>query len=73
VVASKRRGEAFAIKIIDANKPALFAACVEVLEQLGWLDAAQREALQPWRAQPIVNARGLQVGERRPVFQLQRA
>jgi len=73
VVASKSRGEAFAIKIIDANKPALFAACVEVLEQLGWLDAAQREALQPWRAQPIINARGLLVGERRPVFHLQPA
>jgi L-asparaginase II len=73
VVASKSRGEAFAIKIIDANKPALFAACVEVLEQLGWLDTAQRETLQPWRAQPIINARGLLVGVRRPVFQLQRA
>jgi hypothetical protein len=27
-------------------------------------------ALQPWRAQSIVNARRLQVGERRPVFKL---
>ena len=71
VVASKCRGEAFAIKIIDANKPALFAASVEVLEQLGWLDDAQREALRPWRAQPLLNARGLLVGERRPVLQLQ--
>ncbi|MBK9235391.1 MAG: asparaginase [Rhodoferax sp.] len=71
VVASKSRGEAFAIKIIDANKPALFAASVEVLEQLGWLDDAQRESLLPWRAQPLFNARGLLVGERRPVFQLQ--
>ncbi len=71
VVASKCRGVAFAIKIIDANKPALFAASVEVLEQLGWLDDAQREALRPWRAQPLLNARGLLVGERRPVFQLQ--
>ncbi|MBK6293474.1 MAG: asparaginase [Rhodoferax sp.] len=71
VVASKCRGEAFAIKIIDANKPALFAASVEVLEQLGWLDDAQRESLLPWRAQPLFNARGLLVGERRPVFQLQ--
>jgi L-asparaginase II len=71
VVASKSRGEAFAIKIIDANKPALFAASVEVLDQLGWLDDAQREALLPWRAQPLFNARGLLVGERRPVFQLQ--
>ena len=71
VLGSKSRGEAFAIKIIDANKPALFAATVEVLEQLGWLDAAQREALKPWRAQPLVNARGVMVGERRPAFTLQ--
>lgn len=72
VIGSKSRGEAFAIKIIDANKPALFAASVEVLDQLGWLDAAQREELKPWRAQAIVNARGLPVGERLPVFKLQK-
>ena len=71
VVGSKSRGEAFAIKIIDANKPALFAASVEVLDQLGWLDDAQRAALEPWRAQTLINARGLQVGERLPAFKLQ--
>lgn len=71
VVGSKSRGEAFALKIIDANKPALFAATVEVLEQLGWLDEAQREALTPWRAQALVNARGIRVGERRAAFTLQ--
>jgi L-asparaginase II len=71
VVGSKSRGEAFALKIIDANKPALFAASVEVMEQLGWLDDAQRAALAPWRAQTIINARGLLVGERRPAFTLQ--
>ena len=70
VVGSKSRGEAFALKIIDANKPALYAAAVEVLEQLGWLDDAQREELKVWRAQDIVNARGLKVGERKPVFKL---
>jgi hypothetical protein len=41
------------------------------MEQLGWLDDAQREALKPWRAQSIINARGLLVGERRPAFTLQ--
>ncbi len=70
VVGSKSRGEAFAIKIIDANKPALFAATVEVLEQLGWMDDAQRAELRVWRAQEIRNARGLLVGERKPVFSL---
>ncbi|MEY3447093.1 MAG: hypothetical protein RIR45_1848, partial [Pseudomonadota bacterium] len=37
---------------------------------LGWTDEAQRDALRPWRAQALVNARGLQVGQRCPVFQL---
>jgi L-asparaginase II len=71
VLASKSRGEAFAIKIIDANKPALFAASVEVLDQLGWLDAAQRSLLAPWRASTLHNARGTQVGARTPLFKLQ--
>ena len=71
VVGSKSRREAFAIKIIDANKAALYAATVEVLAQLGWLDEAQHEALKPWRAQRIVNARGLLVGERLPAFKLE--
>ena len=70
VVGSKSRGEALAIKIIDGNKTALHATTVEVLDQLGWLDDAQREALQPWRASEIVNARGLLVGARRPAFGL---
>lgn len=70
VLGSKSRGAAFALKIIDANKPALFAATVEVLEQLGWMDDEQRAALKPWRAQDIKNARGLVVGQRQAVFRL---
>jgi L-asparaginase II len=72
-IASKSRGEAIAIKIADGNKPALFAASVAALDQLGWLDAQQREQLQPWRAEVISNWRGTAVGARRPVFQLQPA
>lgn len=71
VVGSASRGEAFAIKIIDGSKPALYATTIEVLDQLGWLDDAQRSALEPWRARPIINARGLLVGERKAVFTLQ--
>ena len=71
VLGSKSRGEAFAIKIIDGNKPALFAASVEVLDQLGWLDDSQRQELAAWRAAQLINARGLRVGERKPVFRLQ--
>jgi L-asparaginase II len=71
VVASRERGEAFALKISDGDKPALYAATVEVLDQLGWLDDAQRRALAPWRAASLLNLRGLEVGRREPVFQLQ--
>ena len=70
VIGSKSRREAFALKIIDGNRAALFAASVEVLDQLGWLNDTQRAVLEPWRARPIVNARGLLVGERKPVFKL---
>jgi L-asparaginase II len=71
VLGSKSRSEAFAIKISDGDKPSLFAASVEVLEQLGWLDDAQRAVLEPWRARSLPNLRGIEVGTRRPVFQLQ--
>jgi L-asparaginase II len=71
VIGSKSRGEALAIKIIDGNKPALFAAAVEVLDQLGWLDDAQRKLLEPWRARLLRNARGVKVGERLPLFRMQ--
>jgi len=70
VIGSKSRQQALAIKIIDANKLALYAATVEVLDQLGWLDDVQREALEPWRAREIINARGMLVGERLPAFKL---
>ncbi len=73
VVGSKSRGEALAIKISDGNMPALYAATVEVLQQLGWLDDQQREELRPWRAEAISNARGWQVGERKAAFALQLA
>ncbi len=71
-LASRSRGQALAIKVQDGARTPLYAATVEVLDQLGWLDDAQREALQSWRMTPIRNARGLVVGERRPVFALER-
>ncbi|MES2977872.1 MAG: asparaginase [Pseudomonadota bacterium] len=70
--ASKSRGEAFAVRIIDGSKPALFAATVAVLEQLGWLDDAQREALRPWRAESILSIKGVEVGQRHAPFTLTR-
>lgn len=70
-VASRSRGQAFAIKVMDGSKVALHAATVEVLEQLGWLDDNQRKLLEPWRERAVLNARGLQVGDRKAVLRLQ--
>jgi L-asparaginase II len=70
VVGSRSRGEAFALKVMDGNMVAQVAAAVEVMNQLGWLDDGQREALAHRRAADIVNARGVRVGGRRPVFKL---
>jgi L-asparaginase II len=72
VFASSSRGEAFALKIADGNKLAMTAATVEVLDQLGWLDDAQREELRPWREEAILSVRGAKVGERKPAFRLER-
>ncbi|RYF41357.1 MAG: asparaginase, partial [Comamonadaceae bacterium] len=69
--ASKSRGQAFAVKISDGSKIALHAATVSVLDQLGWMDARQREELRPWRAEAIANGRGTRVGERKAVFALE--
>ncbi|RYF70890.1 MAG: asparaginase, partial [Comamonadaceae bacterium] len=70
VVASRSRGEALVLKIGDGNKVALFAATVEALDQLGWLDAQQREALRPWRWEDILSVKGDRVGARRAVFRM---
>jgi L-asparaginase II len=61
-----------AIKISDGSKPALFAASVAVMDQLGWLDDVQRKALEPWRAQDLRSVKGQLVGQRRAVFELKR-
>lgn len=73
VIGSRSRGQALALKIADGNKPALFAATIEALDQLGWLDAKQLEELMPWRAHDLKNIKGMNVGERRPIFKIQTA
>ncbi len=70
VIASISRQEAIAIKMISGNMPALYAAALVAMDQLGWLDALQRGALSAWAPQPLRNARGVQTGEIRAVFQL---
>jgi L-asparaginase II len=69
-IGSRSRGVGFALKISDGNSVARHAATVEVMDQLGWLDDAQREALQPWRAAQVTNWRKTVVGQRRPAFKL---
>ncbi len=70
VNASVSQQEAMAIKVISGHMHALYAAAVVALDQLGWLNAQQREALKPWAPQPTLNARGVQTGEMRAVFTL---
>ncbi|MES2940954.1 MAG: asparaginase [Pseudomonadota bacterium] len=70
VVASRSRKQAVAVKVIDGSKQAVCAAAVAALDQLGWLDDAQRQALWPWRAESIRSFAGRQVGERQAVFAL---
>jgi L-asparaginase II len=70
VIASISRREAVAIKVISGNMTALYAAAVVAMDQLGWLNNLQRQALQTWAPQPLLNARGLQIGEMRAVFTL---
>ena len=70
-IASKSRGQGIAIKVISGHMPALYTAAVVALEQLGWLDDAQREILKPWGEQTLRNARGNPVGEIRAAFKLQ--
>ncbi len=69
-IASKSRGQAIAIKVISGHMPALYTAAVTALEQLGWLDEAQRAILKPWGEQTLRNARGNPVGEIRAAFKL---
>ena len=70
VVASRSRQQALVLKVADGQKAALHAATLAALDQLGWLDEAQREALQPWRLDPIRHTRGEAVGTREAVFSL---
>jgi L-asparaginase II len=68
---SVSRGIGIALKMSDGSRTAQTAATVAVLDQLGWLTPAQRQALKPWQAETIVSVKGEVVGARRAVFSLQ--
>jgi L-asparaginase II len=62
----RSRGWGLAIKVVDGAKRGLYPATVEVLDQLGLLDAAQRALLATWREPVIRNYRGIATGAVRP-------
>jgi L-asparaginase II len=66
-------GLGIAIKVADGAKHVLHSVTYSVLEQLGVLDGERRALLEPYRNPPLKNARGVVVGEIRPVFDLRPA
>jgi L-asparaginase II len=66
----RSQGIGVAVKIADGQKRGLYPVVVAVLEALGLLDAAAREALAPWGRHALFNYRGLPTGEVRSVVVL---
>lgn len=62
-IAVRSAGLGIAVKIMDGNPRAAVTAAIGVLDALGLLSDAQREALAPFARPEIRNARGLRVGE----------
>ncbi len=69
-LASFSRGIGIAAKCSDGQLVPLMVALVSALEQLGWLDADSRAALQSLIPPPLKNAAGIEVGDLRAVLQL---
>lgn len=67
-IAVRSAGLGIAVKILDGNARAAVVAAIGVLDGLGLVSEAQREALAPFGRLEIRNARGLRVGEMRPVM-----
>ncbi len=70
VLASFSRGVAIAAKCSDGMLTPLMVAFKAVLNQLGWLDDEQRQALSTLVPPPLKNSAGMEVGEMRPVVTL---
>lgn len=60
-------GLGIAVKVADGSKRALLPVVVDVLEQLGLVDARGREILAGWGRRTLVNYRGLPTGEVRSI------
>ena len=72
-VGVRSHGLGIAVKIADGAKRGLYPVVVDVLEQLGLVDAHAREILRPWGRKDVVNYRGLTTGEVRSVAVLDKA
>ncbi|HLN62497.1 MAG TPA: asparaginase, partial [Symbiobacteriaceae bacterium] len=66
-------GIGIAVKAEDGHKDVRHLVTVEILEQLGLLTDADRQALARYRTTQIKNHAGKIVGEFRPTFKLERA
>jgi len=63
-------GIGIAVKVADGAKRALLPVVVAVLDQLGLLDAARRDALTPYARPNVLNYRGIVTGTIEPVVEL---
>jgi L-asparaginase II len=66
----RSHGLGIAVKVADGAKRGLYPAVVDVLEQLGLVDATARDILRPWGRHEVHNYRGLPTGEVRSVVVL---
>jgi L-asparaginase II len=71
-LASPEWNVGIAIKVEDGQQRAIPAIVVEVLKQLGLLSVEHQEALSQWNPERVLNWKGTEVGQIRPIFQLQK-
>ena len=61
-----------AVKVEDGGTRASAVAIVHILSELGVLDGIRSEALDGFRAPPVISTRDVEVGDIRPEFELER-
>lgn len=61
-----------AVKVEDGGKRASPVAVLHILSELGVLDGIESEELDRFRAPPTIGTRGVEVGDIRPEFELER-
>ena len=61
-----------AVKVEDGGSRASPVAVLHILRKLGVLDGIESEELDRFRAPPTISSRGVEVGDIRPEFELER-